>query len=670
MIDYTGAPRKPLLELLNTYDAKKMYLVLEDVLGSPESYEIIYQDILDMMKWGFEFEQVRTRSIRFKILRKDKKYYQMEMRHFLSNMILWYAFMETDTIEALKIFDFNEANTNAILDYMEDNILPICQSDFYLQNKIIDEIIYHMNCIASSFGVLFGAGISVYNIIKTEEQNPRIGEILYGDLDPSLQPNEIEEELAKRTKEMIQLFSEVDNDLRPLFKSGKNLSEGQFKELVVKIGLKADINGNTIPHLLNSNILVGGISTPADHYIEAVSGRKSLVLQKTKMGLPGSFSKKITTNTASVQLRQDHDMCDSRSYITYTIEDKDFLKLLNKRYYHDPNDGTLKVINYKTDKHLIGETLQFKSPCTCSSREGVCKICYGDLYSTNVDLYSAGAFSATKMANPLGQMVLSAKHLQLTHTTPVTFGNEFNDLFELNLNEISVKDQEANDDMDLYIQLGTIFTEEMEDDEQYYVKEFKVIDLANKYEFPISEENESNLYLTKELLALNKKYKEKDKNGPIPLEEFDDDSSVLFYVEVKNKELTKPFKDLETLLNSNDKFGCKTLSDIAQKMGRIIVDSGINIDFVHNEMIIRGLTRKASNEYEEPDFSPITGDPEDYKVLRLNDALFKSPSPTISLSYGYLRKQLLSVEFYQKRGISHLDPLFVPQLSSIIPEGK
>ena len=97
------------------------------------------------------------------------------------------------------------------------------------------------------------------------------------------------------------------------------------------------------------------------------------------------------------------------------------------------------------------------------------------------------------------------------------------------------------------------------------------------------------------------------------------------------------------------------------------IDAGINFNLVHDEMIIRQLIRKKSNDMEFPDWS-ANGDLEDYQILRLNDALFKNPSPVVLLSYGYLRKQLLSPELYQKTAPSHLDPLFIANLSSVIDE--
>jgi len=111
--------------------------------------------------------------------------------------------------------------------------------------------------------------------------------------------------------------------------------------------------------------------------------------------------------------------------------------------------------------------------------------------------------------------------------------------------------------------------------------------------------------------------------------------------------------------------GAKTIDDVCQKMAEYLMKAGINYDLVHAEMIIRALVRKKSNDLEFPDFTR-NGNHEDYQIMRLNAALFRNPSPTVSISTGYLRKQLLSPEFYKKDKPSYLDPLFVDKLSDVI----
>ena len=150
--------------------------------------------------------------------------------------------------------------------------------------------------------------------------------------------------------------------------------------------------------------------------------------------------------TSPSYLRHDYETCNSIHYITYHIEDDTWLRLLDQRYYYTKR-GELKLLNYKKDKHLIGKKVNFASPCTCNSKEGICKKCYGELFEINKDLFSVGSYAATKGSNPLGQIVLSSKHYQGTESASISFNNsQFSDLFDLSSTEIALSDNPANDD--------------------------------------------------------------------------------------------------------------------------------------------------------------------------------------------------------------------------------
>ena len=673
-IDYNGHPKHDLDTLLKKYSAR--IINMTEILDDIELYAETYQDILDIMKWKFEDEAIRKSTCSIKFESEPKEVIEIQLRHLLTNMIFWYAFVRADSAEVVNksfIMDFTDPTIDMgrISNYIDDMILPnIADVDLQTKNEIVDEIIHNMTAISRAFSPLMGLGISVYSIIQAAKRNPRIEQIMHEKLPDGLQPTEIEERLSVATDELIDLFKkDQDNDLKPLFASGNNLSKGQFKEIAVAIGLKADVNGNTIPHLIKCNILVDGISTPSAYYLDGESGRKALILSKTRMGEPGAFSKKATTNTTSVVLRHDYVKCHSVRPAWYHIDSDQFLKLLNGRYYYEDHldeegNPIEHIVNYKKDKWMIGKDIPFRSPCTCASHHGICYACYGMLYNVNKDLASAGAYAATKETEPLGQAVLSSKHLQMTHSSTIQFDENFNKVFDLSSNEITAKDEPEYDE-ELYLVLGEVKAEETEDTIDYYCDEFDVVSTQNKVIFHVAEQNHSRLYLSKQLADVYVKLK--DKSKPISMNIFDDDSSVIFNVEIKNKELTQPIRNINRLLNTVDKCGCTTLDEVCQQFARNKIDAGIKYDLVHDEMMIRGLLRKKSNEMEEPDWT-ANGDPNDYKILRLNDALFKNPSPVVSLSYGYLRKQLRSPEFYNKTAPSHLDPLFVSKLSETITD--
>lgn len=666
-IDYYEKPKKSLDELLERYNPD-VYLILDDVLESKQTFRFIYQDILDILKWGFEREEIRTRLIKFKFRHEDTDIYQLQIRHFLSNMILWQAFVDMDRKELLNqyfIFDFSKFNIDSLIDYIDNKILVYHEGDFISKNKLVDEISYNITAISNAFSLLMGLGISIYDIIQIENRNPEMTELLFKDLDNTMQPIEIEDELDKRTKKMIDIIVKDSefNDLKSLFLSGRNISEAQFKEIIIRVGLKADINGNTIPMVIDANFLVTGLTKPSYIYINALSGRKSLIMTKTQMSTPGAFSKKLNlVATSPGVLRKDYEICDSAAFIEYKIEDETFLKLLNGRYYYDQY-GKMKKLSYPEDMDLIGKIVPFRSPVTCNSKEGICVACYGHLFDINFDMFSSGSLASTKISEPFGQSVLSTKHSQFTSSNPIAFKDEFNEVFELTSNEIVLSDEPTNDD-DLYLLLDNVQHEETDDHDLYFVQNYKVIDDKGKLIYNIAEENDANFFLSEQLLSMYKKLK--DKSTPISLDDLDTDS-ILFNVEIKNHEITEPFKMVQKILNSNDKMGATTVSEITQLFVENLIKMGIKYDLVSAETIIRSLVRKKSSELEFPDWSR-DGDHNDYQVMRMNAALFKNPSPLISMSYGDLRRQLISPDFYKKSQASHIDALFVPQLSKYIDQ--
>lgn len=665
-IDYYNKPTESLEWLLDKYNPSKMYLIMDDVLSGPKGYAFVLQHLIDIMKWGFEIKEIRRRKINFKFHEGDKTIHNLQLNNFISNLIVWYAFMDMerpDVLDETYIIDFSKPNTiSMVVEFLEERAFPFFEGDFHSKNKLVDEIFHNIRATSNAFCLLMGMSISLYDIWQAEKQCPEISEIIFGKIDPTLQPNEIEAELSRRTDRLIELFSTIECDLKPLLVSGKNISKGQFKEMFVMIGLKSNINGNTIPFLIATNLVAGGLMKPSYQYIEAGSGRKSIILQKKAMGEPGAFSKKINMlATSPGYLRDDYKFCNSVGFITYHIKDDTWLRLLDQRYYYDKY-GEMHLLNYKKDKHLIGKMINFSSPCTCNSKNGICKKCYGTLFDINKDLFSVGSFAATKASNPFGQTILGSKHYQGSDSTRISFPEEFEDIFELSSTEISLSDNPKNDD-ELFLLLDEVLIEQNDDKDYYYTKSFKMIDRKGHTIYTIAEDNNSNLYLSDRLASYYRKLK--NPKMPIPLDAVtDDDDSMLFQVEIENKELTKPLKMIEKILNKENT-STHTVSEICQKMAESFIEIGILVNLVHLEVILKSLVRKKSNVLEYPDWSRY-GDPNDACIVPVNHGLKNNPSALVSISYGYLRQQLISPELYEKTAPSHLDALFVRQLSQNI----
>lgn len=396
-INYFDPPEKSEEELHKTYLQKDQVIDLEKIMSSKTVYLRFFQDLLDILKYRFEDVKIRTFPITFKFHTEDKKTYTLQIRHLLTNLIFWRMFIDTDQIEKLGpeyFFDVEHFSPASMKQYIDEKLLPIHDGDFQSKNAMVDDICHAIISISHAFCLLMGMGISLYDIMQVEKRHPEMTELMRASVDPSLSPKEVETELAERTKKLINIIvnDSENNDLKSLL-IGKNLKPAQFREFLVKVGFKADINGNTIPVLIDGNFVIDGLKKPSYIYINASGGRKSIILTKIKMGEPGAFAKKLSQATTSSSILGTEECCDSVGYIQYHIKDDLFLKLLNGRIYYDQY-GTMKKLNWKKDKHLIGKIVPFRSPITCNGHDGICQACYGHLYELNKGMFSVGCLAS------------------------------------------------------------------------------------------------------------------------------------------------------------------------------------------------------------------------------------------------------------------------------------
>lgn len=666
-IDYHGHPKKSLPELLWTYS--KRVLILDDVLMDDDTFSYIYQDMLDILKWGLEMKYVREFPIHFALHHGDptdiEGTHVLEVRHFLSNMVFWYAFMKMERVDIMTtrhIIDWKDKDIKFIAQYLNDEIIPLYDgNEFHEINAILDEISFNIKAISDAFCLIFGYSASIYDIMQAEKSDPEIHEIIYSPIDVNMPPKEIEERLHELNSRLMDCFGKADSDLRPLLKSGKNISADQFREIFLRIGFKSDIANRTIPYFIDHNLLITGIESPAAFYIDASSGRKASIDSKLAMSKPGAMSKKMNNNsTASFLDNSDQTVCNSARPIYYLIEDDQYLKMLDRRWYYG-DDGEMRLLRYKRDKHLIGRKLGFRSPCTCMGKNGVCAACYGTLYNLNSDMASQGSYAATMISEPGGQLILKAKHVQSTDSAEVKFSEDFDRNFDMVSSEITASD---DIDADLMIALGQVQVEETDDGDAYFVQSFDLVDYNGEVKAHIEEENQLNLYMAPAMVSAWRTMR--DKPIPIAMFDDDDDSTVLFRVEVKSKAITQSIQLMIQALDSKDHLGfANDLDGLCQRFGRILLDAGIEYNFVHAEMVIRQLLRTRNSEFDFPDFGP-NGDHNDYTILRLTSSLSKNPSPMIRMSTGWLKKSLISTALYKATKPSHLDAFFVPVLSDVI----
>lgn len=167
---------------------------------------------------------------------------------------------------------------------------------------------------------------------------------------------------------------------------------------------------------------VEGMNNFHDVLIESRSAAKALFFSKTPLQEAEFFSRKIQMMCQTLRNLHDGD-CGSTHYLTLTlrperknlkgaVEFKGDLPVFEGKFYMDEETGQLKKLK-KSDKHLIGKSLKFRSivaGCNHPDPYGVCSTCFSGLSESIPPRTNLGQVCATNMTGKSSQLIISVKH--------------------------------------------------------------------------------------------------------------------------------------------------------------------------------------------------------------------------------------------------------------------
>ena len=352
------------------------------------------------------------------------------------------------------------------------------------------------------------------------------------------------------------------------------------------------------------------------------------------------MNRKLTLLCSNVLLSNSVDDCNTENYIEIEVTNEATLKRLCNRFYLNEETNKLWEIK-KDDTYLIGKIIQLRSPITCCLKEGVCKKCYGTLPNEDIHIGTLGVLILTSQ---LTQTLLSSKHLLKTSSEKIEFDERFLRYFFLESNIIYNKTSKKLDDASLIINKEDYLENDDDDNNKKIIRNLKIrnknkeINLIVKKDLIISEELEE--------LMDNKTIVEipfKNLNG-IPL----------FYIIIENDELSKYLNEILSLIDNN-KYLEPTKERMVERINLLLDESKLKINLIHVENIIRELIRDPNNILYRPDFTKKNPD---YVLIRMTEAIIKSPSVINSISFEQIKKQLYDVLTYKKKEQSFIDHQF------------
>lgn len=690
---------------------KNNMFIISKVATSKESYENFLTTLLNNMHYGFDHEEFRDCQVTYKFRDDPKEDIKWTTyRTFIANAILWYPQV---------LIDLDKLDDSYILsDYDIKHMTPSVQKKYidkhYMQkyinmeglSAIVHDANYFLAQISKRFNPFMGISININTFRDLERRIPEYGELMRCHVDESKQPAEIEQDIQNISKRQMELILNDNefNTLKAIMQPGA-AKEKQLSEIQTLIGLKPNEQGQTMTRPINTNYILQGLSTIFDLYVEAVSGRTAAIINKTLMGDAGHLLIIIAIMTASAKLKEIPTDCGGANLISIDVTNEKVLKKINMRKYKRPGQKGFKTVNSEEDTDLIGETIWMRSPVTCGCKDHVCKECYGDLWYKNRDLNSAGAYSAFITINPVVQGLLSAKHHQGTNSDMIIFNEGFDKYFVIDSTDIVIRNdidgiesyklivrvddmETVNDDEDADVSsiasTGKKKRRKKDDDDNdssfggdsdggviglsYFTKKFYVAkNYGNKklQEIEMFEDvDKKELYMHQDFIS-RMILMDDPELGKILAVDFEDIdiSEFIFLIELQNNGVTKPMKEIEKLLSNKYHENCDTYEAMVNKMISLLISSGIDVQSVHGEMIIRQLIRRSDNKLKRPDFSKIVMR-QDYDIMTVNSALKYSPSLATSLNTAFLKYQLVTMsETDEKTDPSDFDQIFMRTLN-------
>lgn len=628
---------------------------------SNENIDDMFFNILNILRDGIEDPFVQ--SMRIEVIFLDDEQVTLSIFDLFFNLIMWKLPLSVGDPLTSEFLFFDEAITRkTIKRYIDSKFLNKHRTtiDNIRLNQIIDDTLYKFKYIDDFSFYLFNT-VNNEDTIALMNNNQTFWECLHADLS-GVPLDRVKDVGMEITNESIRQIVNSDHCLADSFRAGEGINPKQYKEVLVNVGTKPDGNGGVFNEIINSSLSNGGLRTLSDNFIDASVARLAEILKKENVGDSGHFSRVLGLNNQSTRLHPDPEyVCNTKNLEKVFIGTPRVLDKFKNRWYRLREDGP--EYNMSSDptineKHLIGQTLYFRSPMTCASHshgKGVCYRCYGNLAYTNADI-NCGKISAEILSADLTQKLLSAKHLLEAKVVSMKWVEEFKQFFDLSFNIILIKDD--LDDLKKYKLIVRDINKENENDNfdyNDYINSFEV-ETPTGERHQIYTERHDNIYISTDLNDIIAKMNETDDGYVIPFDQLIGIN--VFLVKLSNDDISKTLEDLDHMINRLMDVSEQDKDSWLQNIIEIVIEGGVDIDAVHLEVILSNQIRNVDNITDTP-YWEFPNEP--YRLLTLSQALTNNPNICTSLVYDSLPKALYNPLSFKKKKSAELDLFFMRQ---------
>ena len=608
-----------------------------------------FEDCIDILSDGIETSYVQGMKIQF--IFTDGEAVTLSLMDSLFNFLMWPLITCTHREISSRYLYFEEAITkSSIKKYIDQNFIKpnIKYLDILTLNQTIDRAIGKFRDLAN-FQMYLGNSMNLKDTIDLMNQYPEFNDAIHLDISNTLL-EDVKERGMQAINTQIQYIKKSDHCLRDAFIAGEAVNAKQYKEVAANIGTKPDGLGSVFPVPIQGSFINGGLKTVEEVVEESSVGRIAQILKKKNVGDSGSFARKLGLNNQDSFLHKDPEyVCDSRNFQPVEIKNSDILDMFNMRYYRFYEDGPEYLLDSDKDRHLIGQTLYFRSPMTCASAargEGICYRCYGDLAYVNRDI-NIGQMAAELLSAIYTQILLSAKHLLESAIVKLNWTPIFHKVFSVAFNLITLKEDMNYKGMKLIIDPDEIIDDESDEEDLddptgesssgSYVT-YVTVQLPDGTKEEVKTSDSDQLFLHQDLISYLEDADINEDSGLYELDMNKMKDVVLFNIDVRNNELSKTMNTIMHIIDN--KAGTKSYNrkSILQAFIDNNLAGGIKLNSVHFEVLLMNQIRAKDDILRLPEWAHRN---EDYQILTLREALKNNRSISIRLQANQGVKTLI-----------------------------
>lgn len=652
-----------------------------------EEFDNLYYKVYYAICACIEIKECLSFKIRFKFYPEDEVIYELSMAKFLLNLNAWRPLIELNQLQKYYHKQIEVLDESFIVGTMMSNTLRVGLESKVLKalndygiafdrtSELLKIVIERYQEASIEFALTSKSSVMTLESIFLNDyrKSKKLQELNNLEIPQTLQTSEVEDLLRQKTSELITELGNTKNPIWYVSKAGSHIKPKQVQELFLSYGQIPDVSGNVIPYTMQGNGLSTGYIDPATYYVAATGARLSAIMNKAHMGEAGYLSRNLILASRTMKLSKTMFDCGTKHLLHLRVTDSTFLHRLENKWFCEHLGDKLELIHYETHKHLIGKDIWVRSLITCAGGNEVCHVCYGYDSHLVMNMPGMAIFNTEVYSEPVGQNILSTKHLLFTAANKISFSDSFNKYFKFNAGDIYLKDREEwdmnipMDHLSIRIEEGNVVPINRQDMVEYNTfgnhieSPFYIYNAKTKEYDKIEIINYESMFIDAPSMKFFKLVTDKTQDGrqyyEIPLDTLSSElEGRLLSIDIKNNGLTDNLYMIMNLLNK-DASKYEDYNELAQNFFEILINAGIRCRHVQAEVILNRLIRDADNVYMRPRFDKFENPK--YKILNLNQALLNDKAPTIGLSYQEVKRQILSDALYEEKdGSSYLDPLY------------